>query len=314
MKFIRKYLLLLLALLQFGNANSQFIINPYIYSAPLLLDTYTGAKVAWSYYQLRTAQINSIRVRRSSDNTEQDVGFVANYLDTASLKTFCGVGDGFITTEYDQTGNGKDAVQAVAGNQPSILLSGVLNKLNGRVCAVFDGSNDRLLTATTVNGGTKPANYTNFNVGCFSDVTLDYNAFVVSSKNDATDQNTYNSLTTNAVNGGLYLSYGDGTNSKVNISALTVTSNTQFIISQTLVSPTTFNAYLNGGAALTLVTTGIGTGSSGTEYRTGIGSWGEYGSGLFLNGKFQEHIMFATDQSANRAAILLLLNTRYATY
>ena len=72
----------------------------------LLLDTYPNAAVAYSLRKLRTDYSgNAIRVRRSSDNVEQDFGFVGNDLDTASLLTFCGVGNGFITTWYDQSTN-----------------------------------------------------------------------------------------------------------------------------------------------------------------------------------------------------------------
>jgi len=66
-----------------------------------LLDTYPNAAVAYSLRKLRTAFMGSaIRVRRSSDNTEQDIGFVNNELDTSSLTTFCGAGNGFVTTWY----------------------------------------------------------------------------------------------------------------------------------------------------------------------------------------------------------------------
>ena len=65
----------------------------------LLLDTYTGAAVAYSLRQLRTAYTGAaIRVRRSSDNAEQDINFIGGDLDTASLLTFCGANNGFITT------------------------------------------------------------------------------------------------------------------------------------------------------------------------------------------------------------------------
>ena len=56
---------------------------------PLLLDTYTGAAAAYSLRLLRSAYTGSaIRVRNSS-NSEADIGFVNNVLDTASLLTHC---------------------------------------------------------------------------------------------------------------------------------------------------------------------------------------------------------------------------------
>ena len=95
-----------------GYANSMFTATHGILArggtppAALLLDTYTGASAAYSLRLLRTAYTgNCIRVRRSSDNAEQDFAFVSNDLDTASLLTFCGVGNGFVTTWYDQSGN-----------------------------------------------------------------------------------------------------------------------------------------------------------------------------------------------------------------
>jgi hypothetical protein len=55
----------------------------------LLLDTYSGAAAAYSLRRLSGAYTGSaIRVRRASDNTEQDIGFVSNELDTATLESF----------------------------------------------------------------------------------------------------------------------------------------------------------------------------------------------------------------------------------
>jgi hypothetical protein len=96
-------------------------------SGTLLLDLYPNASVAYSLRKLRTAYTgNSIRVRRSSDNTEQDFGFVGNDLDTASLLTFCGVGNGFVTTWYDQSGYANNASQATASTQAQIVTGGAI--------------------------------------------------------------------------------------------------------------------------------------------------------------------------------------------
>jgi len=64
-----------------------------------LLDEYPGAAAAYSFRKLRTAYTGSvIRVRRSSDNTEQDIGFSGENLNTSSLTSFCSGTDGFVTT------------------------------------------------------------------------------------------------------------------------------------------------------------------------------------------------------------------------
>lgn len=95
-------------------------------AAPLLLDAYPSAAAAYSLRKLRGAYTGSaIRVRRSSDNTESNIGFTAlGNLDTTSLTSFCGSGNGFVTTWYDQSGNGYNATQTTAANQPQIVSSG----------------------------------------------------------------------------------------------------------------------------------------------------------------------------------------------
>ena len=100
---------------------------------PLLLDTYTGAAAAYSLRLLRSAYTgDAIRVRRASDNTEQDIGFVDNELDTSALTTFCSGTNGFVKTWYDQSGNANDATQATAANQPQIVSSGSVLLLNSK--------------------------------------------------------------------------------------------------------------------------------------------------------------------------------------
>ena len=112
-----------------------------------LLDIYSGASGAYFLNKVRTAYTgNCIRVRRSSDNTEQDIGFVGTELDVASLLTFVGAGNGFITRIYDQSGNANNVRQSTASRQPQIVFSGSLQYRNGRPYArMFQGSNGSFL-------------------------------------------------------------------------------------------------------------------------------------------------------------------------
>ena len=98
-----------------------------------LLDLYPSSAAAYSLRKLRTAYTGSaIRVRRASDNTEQNIGFVNNVLDTSSLTSFCSGTNGFVTTWYDQSGNGRNATQTTAINQPQIVSSGSVITDNGK--------------------------------------------------------------------------------------------------------------------------------------------------------------------------------------
>lgn len=93
---------------------------------PLLLDVKQNAVLALSLWKLRTNYDGPCaKVRRFSDGTAQDFGFVDNYLDTAAVDSFLGVsGDGFMLDHYDQSGYGNDAGQATALMQPRLVVGG----------------------------------------------------------------------------------------------------------------------------------------------------------------------------------------------
>lgn len=87
-----------------------------------LLDKVGGAVGAYSLRKLRKSYSGPcIRVRRSSDNAELDIGFIGENLDTATLLSFVGADDGSITICYDQSGNSNDAYQSNATYQPNYV-------------------------------------------------------------------------------------------------------------------------------------------------------------------------------------------------
>jgi hypothetical protein len=131
--------LLFIAILFSTVAHSQVALPSYqgvhfhvassdpVFTPPLDAD---AATVAYSFRKLRTAYAGSaVRVRRSSDNTESDIGFTANgNFDATAFSSFIGAGSGYIVTWYDQSGNGVNATQATTSAQPQILLSQVNSK------------------------------------------------------------------------------------------------------------------------------------------------------------------------------------------
>lgn len=105
--------------------------NPYLDG----LDT--SPIQACSLKKLISTAAHAIRVRRSSDNAEQNIGFSGAALDTTAMLAFVGAGSGYVTTIYDQTGNGYHWSQATASKQPRIVNSGVYDGI-----AKWDGSDD----------------------------------------------------------------------------------------------------------------------------------------------------------------------------
>jgi hypothetical protein len=102
-----------------------------------------ASAAAYSLRKLRAAYDGSaVRVRRSSDNTETDIGFTASGdLNTAALLAHVGSGSGFVTTWYDQSGNARNATQTTAGIQPRIVNAGVIDIANGKPAVRFNGAN-----------------------------------------------------------------------------------------------------------------------------------------------------------------------------
>ncbi len=104
---------------------------------------------AYGFRKLRAGYTgNCIRVRRSSDNTTLDVGFLPDgSLNTPALLTFCGANDGYLNVVFDQSGNGRSASQATTTLQPQIVVGGVLRTKNSRVAAYGPDANRGLVAS-----------------------------------------------------------------------------------------------------------------------------------------------------------------------
>lgn len=114
-------------------------------------DVVTTNWLAWAglrAFSIATAGTVAVRIRRVSDNVEQDFNTLANgELDRASIATFLTATTGAFVKFYDKTGNGRHFEQATAANQAAVNLSG----LGSRVTADFTGaSSHNYATAANV--------------------------------------------------------------------------------------------------------------------------------------------------------------------
>lgn len=121
------------------------------------------AAAAWSAARrLREAHTGAlIRVRRSSDNAEQDIGATSTgALDTAALLAFCGAGSGYVAKVYDQAGGGYDMAQATAAAQPRIVNAGALETIGtpARPTLNFYGAGHALENAAFAHGNAATVN------------------------------------------------------------------------------------------------------------------------------------------------------------
>jgi hypothetical protein len=117
------------------------------------LDKYQGGSCVFSLRKLYYSYNGpAIRVRRSNDNAEQDIGFLGNgEFNESALVSFVGVNSGFVSVWYDQSGNGRNAIQTVVANQPRIVNAGAVDKINNKITLFFDGTNDVLSVSSFNN-------------------------------------------------------------------------------------------------------------------------------------------------------------------
>jgi hypothetical protein len=105
-----------------------------------LLDSFPGAQAAYSLRKLNSSYTGScLTVRRSSDNATTNIGFYRYTIDTDAILRFVGSGNGFVTTWFDQSGNGVNISQGATSLQFNIVTSGSLH---------YEG-NDVVLNAAT---------------------------------------------------------------------------------------------------------------------------------------------------------------------
>jgi hypothetical protein len=298
---------------QIIRANNYYV--PFA-SANLLLDLYPGAAAAYSLRKLRTAYTGAaIRVRRSNDNSEQDIGFTASGdLDTASLKTFVGANSGFVTTWYDQSTNEDNVRNTAAANQPRIVNEGTVERIAGEPSIFFDGSNDRLSVTTTntliskFNGEDKPVS--NFAVINKTNTNTIGTIFAFGSNinqnplirgvftNTATVQFQ---IRDDAAAGGL----------RSITSTNTYSANTNYIYS-VFQSGTNVNFYVNTTDYTPVTnTTNVGT---LTLNLFSIGMLGRGTQQDFFGGYISENIIYDSSQSSNRTGIESNINSYYGIY
>ncbi len=272
-----------------------------------LLDQYPGASFALSLRKLdRDYSGSAIRVRRSSDNSEQDIGFTSGALDESALTTFVGAGNGFVVKFYDQSGNSNDAIQPTAANQPRIVTAGAIIKTNGKPIIDFgSNSNEWFLYFPNglFNGATALAqffvmqlNASASNGGIFATDSASSNGYQLIQSMNANQEGRLN------MNG---VSYNANTNDAYNMWNVGSQSLTSVIANSS-----STQVYKNNAAVTMTSTAAMPALTSVSRYA--IGKY--YNASGILSGKIQEFVTYNTDQASNRTAISTNINDFYSIY
>jgi hypothetical protein len=271
-----------------------------------ILDEFTGAAAAYSVRKLSsTYSGNAMRVRRSSDDTEQDIAFTGSgVLDTSSLLSFVGTGgtdNGFVTIWYDQSGNAKNALNTTESQQPKIVSAGSVVTLDGHPCLDGDVSGNAQLQASDVIDG----------------AIVNYAIFSTYALKTTTDQITFNignetgsdriSDTVNKSGTGIFaidVRASSNVFSKGNSVAVSLNE----IHLNTIVTDTN-PLFIDG-----VQQTASNSGRSGTA-SDNLSVFNRNSGGSFaFEGKFYEFIYFNSDQSSNRTNIEANINTHFSIF
>ena len=294
---------------------SASVISPYnsirggaeggLVPGGLLLDLYPNAAAAYSLRKLRTAYTGpAIEARKAvaGETFVQDIGFVDNELDTASLLTFANGGDVFVAKWYDQSGAGNDASQVSQSSQASIVLSGVLNTTNGNV-AVLGESSTVYRTGNSIFNG--------------ADGT--YSGFVVSkltSNFDGVMQ--LNNLSSGG--GGEIFRYFNTSSTTFRVQSWDSGGGAPVLVTEPInANSNAISSFIRRLDSLTtssnsLTNSLLGLGEPRKNIEDRLVLMGSGVAGFGLESYFSEAILYPSDQTANREGIESNINKNYNIY
>jgi hypothetical protein len=232
-------------------------------------------------------EAGSLTFSEGDDNADFDI---------SNFKVTLFKGAGFVETWYDQSGNGKDAVQETAGNQPLIVLAGVV--FSG---LDFDGStSSRTLVAPSVTG-----------------LAGSLSIFSVSVR-DATGNTV--SLS-NSSSGGRYFAIQEGGSTSVanprNTASITVSDSVSGANRLTFAVTTgaTSTSVGANGSAVTTSTSDYGDDFSGSHInQIAIGVLRTASPTGYFDGRINEILVYNSDQTDNRAAVETNINSHYSLF
>ena len=280
---------------------------------PGLLDTYSGAAAA---YSLRRLSLNysgdAVRVRRSSDNAEQNIGFLNNELDTASLETFCSGTDGFVAIWYDQSGDDYNVTQATASKQPKIVSSGSTITTNSKPTIQFDGFTDYLFNAVElVDDATSAFIATAFSTTRTGTATQ----YILEMPQNTGGSRGFDIRTTSdtAILSGL-LTENPSSNTNAAGTFNNNSGNLNLAMASFDEAITTNNHQIFGNGALVGQATNNGTDIQNKNTGINLGVFSNDSPNGYLIGTISEAFVYKSNQLSNRTGIETNINDHYSIY
>lgn len=262
-------------------------------------------RAVWSLRKLISTATNALRVRRSSDNAEQDIGFTGDDLDSTALLAFVGANSGYVVTWYDQTGNALHLLQATAAKQYRLVNAGVYSG-----SAFSDGIDDAYSVASlSVNTTDKASVYFRLGISSFNR----YNNIFELSVNYASQGGAAAIVYTNNVSGGTVesgmsnVNVWNSTAGSLNVSSFLTTDVVGFIWDRAQATAANeIKLYLNGAQKTQFSSSALNTTGNFGAFTGYIGARaaGTTGASLY---DFHSMIVYMESTSAEIAEITDLI-------
>ena len=115
---------------------------------PFLLESYSGAAAAYSVRLLDRGYTGSAVRVTTNGSDSLEVGFLNNELDINAIETFANGSDVYVSTWYDQSGNGNNLSLQVLSDMPLIAVNGSVNLINNKPVLKGDGNTKLNFTNT----------------------------------------------------------------------------------------------------------------------------------------------------------------------
>ena len=270
---------------------------------------------AYSLRSITGGDPRAVRVRRSSDDSEQD--FTVSEISSGALVDFVGSGnDGFVETWYDQSGNGNNLTQATASKQPTIVTSGAINTRNSQPIIKFIQANSTFLEI---------ADSSMFPTGSSFALTIFHALHIKIASGGRIGMlghnNSGNNAATNSYRFGtqssrrVVVKFADASSTQALLQSGFYTDDTDSIL--------TYQGALNGGTA-SLQAFNNGSSLSSNTISTADQSYSPQADKILLGSRstvdnfsdseFFEVIAYDSDQLSNRSAIETNMNSHYSIF
>lgn len=264
----------------------KFIFGGSFTSYSYLVDSYPSL-IAYSVYKLSSSATLCMRIRRSSDNTEQDIGFVNNYIDTSAVSSFVGANSAYVVKWYSQIGT-NHLFTLAQNEQPRIVNAGTIHTdpSNGKVSMFFNGTTNFFRLTSAISTTQLFTEFVKFNrpssglMSCFLGASAGnpFSLFWFS-------------------NNTIYTGFG----SSAIAHNASQTGTGQFLFTTLRNSSNDVKIWRN---TLALTTMNYANTTLNFDF---LG----YRNGNFLSGYIQEHVYYNSNQETNRTLIETNINSRY---